>query len=223
MKYKVAIENIKIVNELPGYWKTEDYKVLLDKFDVQDVQLKDEELKDYLFMAINDFDPQEAATIVLTYKLGDELNSGQIDQLSNDMLKEKVVEEYSDIAMHKYLFHINQLLFKAYNGTFPNTKASITTCSITPENSKEETKIDKETVIKALSYGISDHHIIKRLFEDHLEGKQEFNSAENIIWELSAKGNNEYDIITSEYWLSKDDFTSGEFEGDVVPFSENVE
>lgn len=222
MKYKVVIENIKTVNELPDYWTVDDYKNLLNAFDVQDTaELKDSELKEYLFLAINDFDPQEAATIILTYKLSDILNTGQIDQLSHDMLKEKVAEEYSDIAMHENLFNINQFLFKAYNGKFPDTKASIISCSIEPLKSSGNTQLTKESALKALSNSLDEHHIIKRLFDEQLAGKKEFNSAENIIWQLTPKNASEYEIITSDYWLSKDDFMEYEFEATVIPHSED--
>ena len=222
MKYKVVLENIKTVNELPDYWTVDDYKNLLTAFEVQDTaELKDSELKEYLFLAINDFDPQEAATIILTYKLSDILNTGQIDQLSHDMLKEKVAEEYSDIAMHENLFNINQFLFKAYNGKFPDTKASIISCSIEPLKSSGNTQLTKESALKALSNSLDEHHIIKRLFDEQLAGKKEFNSAENIIWQLTPKNASEYEIITSDYWLSKDDFMKYEFEAAVIPHSED--
>jgi hypothetical protein len=46
---------------------------------------------------------------------------GQIEQISHNMLIDKVCEEYQ-IHMQGRLFHVNQLLFKAYNGKFPNAK-----------------------------------------------------------------------------------------------------
>jgi hypothetical protein len=46
-------------------------------------------------MAITDFEPNEAA-IVLDYKLSDSLNEGQIQQISNDMLIDKISEEYPE-------------------------------------------------------------------------------------------------------------------------------
>jgi hypothetical protein len=67
-------------------------------------------------MAITDFEPNEAAAIVLDYKLSDSLNEGQI-QISNDMLIDKISEEYPEIAMALYIISINR--FKAYNGKFP--------------------------------------------------------------------------------------------------------
>jgi hypothetical protein len=63
-------------------------------------------------MAITDFEPNEAAAIVLDYKLSDSLNEGQI-QISNDMLIDKISEEYPEI-MQAPLYHINQLLFKQW-------------------------------------------------------------------------------------------------------------
>jgi hypothetical protein len=42
--------------------------------------------------------------------LSDSLNEGQIQQISNDMLIDKISEEYPEIAMQAPLYHINQLL-----------------------------------------------------------------------------------------------------------------
>jgi hypothetical protein len=44
--------------------------------------------------------------------LSDSLNEGQIQQISNDMLIDKISEEYPEIAMQAPLYHINQLLLK---------------------------------------------------------------------------------------------------------------
>lgn len=126
MKYKVTINNIKSVEELEQGWSTEDFKNLLELFAYTDTaSIKDAELQDYLFMAITDFEPSDAASTLLTYKLSEELNQGQIDSLSHEMLLDKVSEEYPVIELHATLFKINQLLYKAYNGTFPNAKATI--------------------------------------------------------------------------------------------------
>ena len=52
-------------------------------------------------MAIADFEPTDAAAIVLDYKLSEVLAEGQIHNLSHEMLREKVSENYSDIFIHK--------------------------------------------------------------------------------------------------------------------------
>jgi len=126
MKIGVKIEKLKTVNELDFYWQKEDYKNLLKEFGYPDAErLKDAEVLDFLFMAISDFEPASAAEIVLTYKMSDKLNEGQIQNLSHDMLSEKVAEQYAEPAYHFDLFNINQFLRKAYNGKFPDTEATI--------------------------------------------------------------------------------------------------
>ena len=40
-------------------------------------------------MAISDYEPEEAASIVLEYKLSHYLNANQIEQISNEMLEDK--------------------------------------------------------------------------------------------------------------------------------------
>jgi vesicle coat complex subunit len=111
-------------------------------------------------MAITDFEPNEAAAIVLDYKLSDSLNEGQIQQISNDMLIDKIVKNIP--AMQAPLYHINQLLFKAYNGKFPNAKATVMEFSVMPSKEDATKKLTKENVLKLFS-GLSDRNIIKRL------------------------------------------------------------
>ena len=119
MKYAIKIHKISTVNTLPDAWNISDYKELLEKFGFADAQGNDsEELQDLLFMAITDYEPNEAAAIVLTHKLSEHLTEGQIEQLSHEMLLDKISEEYPEIGLHKDLFSVNQLLYKAYNGKF---------------------------------------------------------------------------------------------------------
>ncbi|MFZ1456322.1 MAG: hypothetical protein WAT46_09805, partial [Saprospiraceae bacterium] len=112
MKIQVKILNIKTVNELPGYWTNEDFIQLLDKMDLPDAdKVKPEELRELLYMAITDFEPSEAAEIILTYKLGDQLTAGQIQDISHEMKDEKRAETYANPSFHYDLFNINQLLY----------------------------------------------------------------------------------------------------------------
>jgi hypothetical protein len=105
------------------YWSDEDYSVI-GKFNFSDAETAEKEFTRVVEMAISDYEPNEAAEILLAYKLGEELNEGQIEQISHNMLIDKVCEEYPEIHMQARLFHVNQLLYKAYNGKFPN-KASV--------------------------------------------------------------------------------------------------
>ncbi|WP_340111873.1 hypothetical protein [Maribellus mangrovi] len=150
MNYSVKIKDVKTTNELEGVWSNEDFKELLARFEYPDAaQLKTAELKEYLFLAISDFEPHEAAAILLDYKCSDKLADGQIDNLSHEMLRTKVFENYSEIDLHHDFFNINQLLYSAYNGKFPQGMVNLVELEIKGENNAEE--MTKETALKALS------------------------------------------------------------------------
>lgn len=212
MKYQVTIDQITAVEDLENYWTREDYVQLLSEFNYPDAKSTNlAELEELLFMAISDFEPNHAAAIVLKYKLSNDLNDGQIDQLSNEMLIDKVCEEYPEIHLHSAFFQINQLLYRAYNGKFPNAKASVIQCSVVPEDASKVALLSKATILKILYTGFSQRNVIKRLFEEQLTSDSEFEEAENIIWRLNSTDNINYEIITSENWLNREDFAATSF------------
>lgn len=216
MKFKITIKEVTTVDEITNYWQSEDYINLLRRFDFPDANtVKPENLREMLNMAITDFEPNEAAAIVLSYKLSDRLNEGQIDQVSNDMLLDKVSEEYPEIDLHLDLFNINQLLYKAYNGKFPNAKAIVVDFSMVSKDGYDG-EITKEIVLKSFNNGVSDRNVFKRLFEEQMTTDKEFPEAEAVLWELNKKDATNFNLTTSEYWLNKDDFIATEFEGNCL-------
>lgn len=219
MTYHIVINSVKNVEEFKDAWTHTDYIELLDRFGFPDgKKAKPEELEELLFMAISDFEGPEAAAILLDYKLSEHLNPNQIDQMSHDMLHNKISEEYSDISLHHELFNINQLLHKAYNGTFPSAKATLITFEITPNEN-----ITKEIVLKVLDKTLANGNIIKRLYANQLAGKEVFDAAETIVWELKPTGHNSYIMATSEYWISRDEFKGAEFDATITMFKETEE
>jgi hypothetical protein len=221
MQFLVKINDVKNTDELEGAWSLSDYKALLSDFDVPDADtLKDSEVKEFLFMAINEFEPSEAAREVLAYKLSDQLNEGQLDNLSNEMLDQKMAEKYTDIHLHKALFEVNQLLYKAYNGKFPHIKINVLDIEMQNKDN-EEVEITKELVLKALVHGLSDSNLLLRLLGEQLEGKVPFPEAEGIVWELKDKGSGRYEVVTSEKWLTTDEIVKTEFECEVTPYVED--
>jgi hypothetical protein len=216
MKYQITINHINNVDDLENYWTVEDYVNLLAQFDYPDAKSTDlTELQELLSMAVSDFEPNHAAAKVLTYKLSDHLNEGQIDQISNEMLIDKVSEEYPEIGLHSTLYQINQLLYKSYNGKFLNTKASIISCTITPEDLENIKPLSKANVLKVLYAGFSTRNVIKRLFNEQLTTDAAFEEAEDIIWHLNTTDNVNYELITSEYWLDREDFAATSFSSEV--------
>lgn len=214
MNYQITINSANVVDQIEEYWTNQDYIKLLEKFDYPDAAEADAaSLKELLFMAISDFEAKDAAAILLEYKLSEDLNEGQIQQISNDMLLDKVCEEYPEIGLHSTLFHINQLLYKAFNGTFPNAKATVMKFSCAPSEGESEKELTKENVLKLLNNGLSDSNLIKRLFDLAMNENAPFPEASAIVWDLTTNNNVDYVLTTSEYWLSKDDIIASEFEG----------
>jgi hypothetical protein len=219
MKYAIKIHKISTVNALPDAWNLNDYKELLIRFDFADTESSDIlELQELLFMAIAEFETNEAAAILLDYRLSASLSEGQINQLSNEMLSDRISEEYPEIGLHKDLFLVNQLLYAAYNGKFLNTEASIVSFDIVALKNAD-TKITKEIVLKCFSQNLDSHNIILRLFGDQINAIEAFKEANDIIWDLQ-KDTNSYTMITSDYWMSKNEFLSGAFEADIAFFEE---
>jgi hypothetical protein len=216
MKIKVKISGIKYVNEIESYWTHKDFINLLKAFDFEEVDgVPTEELKEMLYMAITDFEPEEAAMKLLEYKLGGQLNKGQIQSLSYEMMEDKVAEEYPEPELHFDLFNINQLLFKAFNGTFPNTEASIIGIEIDKED-LGALEMTEEIMTKLVSGCLTEKSIIKRLYSEQIEGKVPFDDASKFIWTLTKMNDSKYELITSRYWIEKEDIIETEYESNIV-------
>ncbi|MCR9015314.1 hypothetical protein [Aquiflexum gelatinilyticum] len=215
MKFQIKITSFKTLDQVKDYYSAADYIQLLDLFGFPDAESAEEDsLRELLMMAITDYEPNEAAAIVLTYKLSGDLSKGQIEQISNDMLLDKIAEEYPEISLHATLFHVNQLLHKAFNGRFPNTKASQYECTLTPLDKTTKMEMTKEGMLKLLDAGLSDSNLIKRLFGDKMTGNAPFPEAESILWDMQTTDGKNFKVLTSEYWLCQDDWIADEFEGD---------
>ncbi|MFT6165994.1 MAG: hypothetical protein ACJAV5_001035 [Vicingaceae bacterium] len=216
MKSTVIISDLKSIDKIEGYWTHEDYIKLLEEFDFPDAaNSKPEELWEMLQMAISDFEPNNSAEILLNYKLGSRLTRGQIENISHEMQTDKLAEEYPDISFHYELFNINQLLYDAYNGKFPHTEAVTFTVNLNLK-ADHEVKVNKEIVLKSLAAGLNDHNLLHRLFEKQLKDEAKFKEAENIIWILESLGNHNYQVTTSEYWISRDEFIQAEFSSSIL-------
>ena len=198
MKIHIEIVDIKTVNQLEDYWKPEDFINLLTAFDIQGIEgIKPNEVLEYLNMAINDLEPSAAAEVVLKFKLGDVLNEGQIQNIGHEMTLDKVSEEYPDPELHYDLFNVNQLLYRAYNGKFPNTEATIIRMKL---SSSEEFEVNKEILLKSLVPGLQENNLVTRLFNDQILGEVAFGDAAKVIWDFKQE-NDTIQLTTSDYWI----------------------
>jgi hypothetical protein len=214
--FTVIRVSFKTISELPGYWTESKYLDLLELMDFDNpAGLDKAEIKDMCLMSLTDNEPEDAAKIVLTYVFGDKLNKGQIDNLSNEMLEEKLWEEYADLSLHEEFFAIHQLLYDAFEGTFPHPEAVSFQVKI-QENSKNSSPIfdtyPEATLVRLLVGGLPDNNVITRLFDDKIEGDK-FQEAKDILWQLkiTKNENNELiaDVISSHYWFKDLKYVDG--------------
>ena len=218
--YKVEPLKFTIINELPNAWSDQNYKELLDIMEYGDTSdLNNIELKEMCLLSLSDNEPEDAATIILSYVFNGRLNSGQIENLSNEMLDEKMWEEYADLFLHEEFFNVHQLLYEAYNGKFPQPEAVKIKVKI-EANDTEDLLIFKTNVepplIRLLVKGMPENTLINRLFKDELLSEN-FKEAKDIIWQLNeVETQNKmmtFEIISSSYWFQDFKYV-GVYEGD---------
>lgn len=204
--YKVKILSFEQIHELPGSWEKNDLLNLLNAMDYDNPsEIADAEIKEMCMMSLTDFEPEEAAKIVLDYTIDGRLTNGQIQNLSHEILSEKLWEEYPELHLHPDLFRSTQLLYDAYNGKFPRAEAVRFSVEIEGDVSIFN-QHPAAPLVRILAAGMSDRSLISRLFTDQLEGDK-FEEAKDILWQLNVVSKTEttvtYDIVSSVYWLEE--------------------
>ena len=213
MNFTIKLLGIRSIFKIDNAWTNTDYFKLLEAFDFPDANsINEEELFEMLSLAVSDYEPEEAAEIVLNYKFSNRLKGGQIKNLAQEMLQDKVAEEYPDISFHFDLFNINQLLHNCYNGKFPKIKASVIDFELT---FKGKVEITKEVIVRTISDLLSHKSLLKRMFSEQLDASSEMKDAESIIWNLEVLQPNTYRIISSDYCLNAEDFDKDEHTGEL--------
>ncbi|MDB5234377.1 MAG: hypothetical protein JWR44_1370 [Hymenobacter sp.] len=196
------------LTELPNSWKNQDYLELLKRMNYDNPEgISAGELKEMCLMSFTDLEPREAAEIVLGYLFPEQLTAGQIENLSHQMLTEKLWEENPEMPLHRGFYQGTQLLHEAYNGTFPATKAvefKVKCTAATPEDLAVFGDEPAAPLLRLLAQGMPDNALMNRLFSSQLAGP-EFVEAKSILWQLtpSDKTANSlvFDVVGSANWL----------------------
>ena len=214
MKYKIELKKFETIRELPNSWDNDNYVELLEIMEFGDTAtIPSSELKEMCMLSLTDFEPTEAAEIVLKYLFKDNLSSSQIANLSHEMLHEKMWEEYADLSLHEQFFNAGQLLFQAFNGKFPQPEALRFKLELEAAK-KEDMSVFKSdfeaSIIRLLVAGMPKNTLLNRLFSEQLEG-QAFPDAKDIIWqynrELLGDKSMVIEVISSVYWFHDLKFT----------------
>jgi hypothetical protein len=207
-EFEVEILSFNTISELPNAWLDADYLGLLSKTDYENPEeIKPAELKEMCMMSLTDFEPADAAQIVLEYLAGAELSHGQIENLAHQLITEKLWEENPRLSLHQIFFNATQLLHDAFNGTFPRTEAVHFQIRITAMNA-EDLKIFEENpeapLLRLIARGMSERSLVNRLFGDQIDGPR-FEEARDMIWQLHTKEITHtsviFDIVSSAYWF----------------------
>lgn len=206
--YKTEILEYNEISKIDGSWKLADYKNLLELMGLgADIDsMEENEIKEMCMISLTDFEPNEAAKYVLQYLIQDRLADGKLDQISNDMLEDRLWEQFADLSFHRKLFDAYSLLREAFNGTFTNPTGVNFKVKITSDDKNfepfEETL--KPSITRLLASGMDDSSILNRLYSEQISSTH-FLEAENIIWEIkeTSSTDNEkvYEITSSFFWF----------------------
>ncbi|WP_378179808.1 hypothetical protein [Aquimarina sp. SS2-1] len=206
--FNIKLIKFKTIEELPNYWNIKKYGELLEIMEFGEIKdISTEDLKEMCLLSITDYEPEEAAKMVLEYVFKEKLSKGQLDNLSHEMIDEKLWEEYADLSMHEEFFNVTQLLYKAFNGKFPHPEAVQFQVQISSKH-VEDLKIfstkNEAILIRLLCKGMPENTLIKRLFNKQIESR-EFEEAKDIIWQYREiereKDSITFEIISSAYWF----------------------
>lgn len=209
-EFNVEILSFLKISEIENAWTADDYKALLSMMDMGEkdlVGMGESELKEMCLMSLNDFEHHESAKFLLTHIFEDEISEGKADQLSHQMIENKLWEEHADSAYHRSLFNAYGLLREAYNGIFKEPTGVKFTVKITANKPDSFEIFDSSlhaVIVRLLSNGLDETAILNRLYEEQINGNN-FPDAKNILWilkEISTTGKErQYEITSSALWF----------------------
>ena len=211
--FDVFVSSVKVIHDMPGTWFDDDYRNLLAKLEVDDVgDESGSDLFEMTLMALQDMEPEDAADVILAYKLADSISAGARHNIVQDLLEDqRPWEEAADIKLHARIFAAAVLLHKAFPSSFsrPDMMQVILHVSATVSEAGELIVNPPQAafVARMLADALSENSILERLFDEQLQAHS-FPEAEGIIWhaefgEPLLTGNSSADltVYSSEHWL----------------------
>ena len=208
-EFNVEVLDFRDLKEIQGAWSSADFISMLEvmEFGATD-GMSDAEVREMALLALQDLEPVDAAELVLTQHLGDRLKSGQIQNAANEMLEEKLWEEYADLSLHEAMFNVASVLYAAFPAVFPKPDAIHVTLAVTAANEDAQEvladPLNESLVVRLLADGMEDNSVLNRLFEEQLKGKS-FPEADKIVWILEVDSSNApiitMQVTSSGCWL----------------------
>ena len=213
--FRVIIENYQVIDVMPNGWSSEAYRRLLKTLEFEELPtLSEEELSGYSVLALQELEPEEAATIVLRQLLPSRIKDGQIQNLREDMKVDRQWEENPDMGCHELIFNAQLLLSEAFPDDYQKPDVGHLTVRFESDSTQGakmlRSQLDEPKIVRLLACGMSDNAVLKRLFDDSLrEGS--FSEASEILWqynqEIVSDDNAKVvvcrvDLFSPNYWIS---------------------
>lgn len=209
-EFTVQIESFRKINKIANAWSNEDYHALMAIMDLDDglEGMDATELREMCMMSLNDLESHEAANVVLTHLFSDE-SPGKIEQISHDMIDNRLWEEYSNCLYHEGFFSAYALLREAFNGIFAQPTGVELSVNVTAENSEDMAIFDQSphaSLVRLLASAQGDDALINRLYEEQIQGEQ-FPQAPGIVWRLEQPVDSgltrQFRFAGSYFWFEK--------------------
>ncbi len=207
--FEVNIKTFKNLKEIKGSWTNEHFLKIMEDLEYSDTDgMSESDLKETAIMLLQDLEPEDAALVLLKLKLGEKLKEGQLKNISNEMLDEKLWEEYAEPSLHEDFFVVASLLYQVAPKIFPKPDAVEMSFDITASNDKSAQDLlshcQENFVLKILADGMDNGSIIHRLYGDQL-ATFSIEEASKILWTLEKTDQSEktvsFKLISSGYWM----------------------
>ena len=211
--FDVSVSSVKEIHDMPGSWLDDDYRKLLALLEVDDVaDVSGSDLLDMTLMALQDLEPEDAADVVLAYKLADSISKGARQNIVQDLLEDqRPWEEAADIKLHGRIFAAAVLLQKAFPSSFSRPDMMRVILGVKPTGSEARKALvnpaEATFVARMLADALSENSILERLFDEQLRAHS-FPEARGIIWHaefaeslLADNSSADLTIYSSEHWL----------------------
>ena len=167
--FYVQVLSFSTLLEIKDAREAADYGALLDMMEYGDrTGMSEDECREMCLLSLQDREPEEAACLVLKHDMGDVLRDGQIQNISGEMLDEKLWEEYATTSLHERMFKAGSLLYQAFPSAFPKPDAVRVVLEIKAENTNSSklltTSLNESFLVRLLADGMDDHAVLHRLY-----------------------------------------------------------
>jgi hypothetical protein len=184
--FQLTIDDLLVMEELPGAWTDEKYREILERLDIPDARdMPHDELLEMCVMALQDLEPLEGSELALDVCLRGILKDGQIRNAAHDLRDEALWENYPDLRAHEPLFRGAWLISKAFPQNFPKPTIARVDLRIAPLNEAARKRIaqplNEATLLRLLAQVMDPSSILLRMFGDQIRGGA-FPEAEYLLW-----------------------------------------